>query len=88
MYENIRVPPGRSYSCIINKEISLYKYVDIITFFLYGAVIRGPSGQPTYGLIHMGPMWIPVSPYAGCPDGIWDPYRHASYPRKKLYMPT
>ena len=46
----------RSWSCIINKEISLYKYVDIISFFFIG-LLYGP---------HMGPIWatrIWANPY-------------------------
>ena len=35
----------RSQSSIINREISLYRYVDIISFFsLYGVVIWDPFG--------------------------------------------
>ena len=51
----------RSKPCIINKEISLYKDDYTISFFLYGTVIWDPSGQPAYGLTHMGPMRNPVA---------------------------
>ena len=40
-------------TCIINKEISLYRYVDIISFLFYGAVIWYPYGTHL-GNPHMG----------------------------------
>ena len=35
--------------------------------------IWDPSGQPAYGLTHMGPMPNPVA------LPIWDPYRHVCW---------
>ena len=43
----------RSLSCIINKEISLNKYVDFISFFSYGAALWDPYGTHL-GNLHMG----------------------------------
>ena len=40
----------RSQSSIINKEISLYRYVDIISFFLFMGLLYGTHlGDPLMG---------------------------------------
>ena len=43
--------------------------------------IWDPSGQPAYGLTHMGPMLNPVALPIWVPYGwpIWDPYRHVCW---------
>ena len=32
--------------------------------------IYDPSGQPAYGLTHMGPMWNLVAPYGAVAEGV------------------
>ena len=43
--------------------------------------IWDPSGQPAYGLTHMGPMPNPAALPIWVPYGqpIWDPYRHVCW---------